>query len=98
MIGRELQDPAILAENVYNIDETGILLSFLASRKYVIHKDDWRKCRGATVKRTLVTAVECISADGRCLSPLIIWPASTHRNDWTIHPGMAFCLLPNWLF
>jgi DDE superfamily endonuclease len=86
VISRELYDPAILAENIYNMDETGILLSFLASRKYVIHKDDWRKCRGAAVKRTLVTAVECISADGRCLSPLIIWPATTHRSDWTTHP------------
>jgi hypothetical protein len=85
VIGTELHDPAILAENVYNMDETGILLSFLASRKYVIHKDDLRKCRGAAVKRTLVTAVECISADGRSLSPLIIWPALTHRSDWTTY-------------
>ena len=52
----------------------------------MIHKDDWRKCRGAAIKRTLVTAVKCISADGRCLSPLIIWPATTHRSDWTTHP------------
>jgi len=40
MVGRELHDPAIVAENTYNMDEIGILLSFLASQKYVIHKDD----------------------------------------------------------
>jgi len=28
----------------------------------------------------------CISADGRCLQPLIIWPAATHRTTWTTHP------------
>jgi hypothetical protein len=38
------------------------------------------------VKRTMVTAIECISADGRSLQPLIIWPASTHRSNWTMHP------------
>jgi hypothetical protein len=73
--------PAILAENVYNVDEIGILLSFLASRKYVVRKDDWRACREAAVKRTLVTAVDCITADGRNLSLLLIWPALTHRSD-----------------
>jgi hypothetical protein len=75
-----------LAENVYNMDETGMQLSFLATRKYVVHKDDWRKCRGVGVKRQLLTTIECISTDGKSLSPLIIWSASTHRSDWTTHP------------
>ena len=39
---------------------------------------------------SVVTAVECISANGRCLSPLIIWPVLTHRSDWTTHP------IPGW--
>jgi hypothetical protein len=34
----------------------------------------------------LVSAIECISADGRYLNPMIIWPASTHRANWTTHP------------
>ena len=42
--------------------------------------------KGAGVKRTMVTAIECISADGRSLPPLIIWPASTHRSNWTTYP------------
>jgi hypothetical protein len=44
-----------------------------------------RKHRGTRMKRTLVTAIKCISADGRCIHPLIIWPASTHRSSWTTH-------------
>jgi hypothetical protein len=28
--------------------------------------------RGAGVKRTLITAIECVSADSRALNPLII--------------------------
>ena len=72
IIRRELADPAILPENVYNMDETGVLLSVLNSLKVLVGKDDLRKHRGTTVKRTLVTAVECISADSRSLHPLII--------------------------
>jgi hypothetical protein len=78
VIGKLLQDPTILLENVYNIDETGVLLCMLGSVKVLVSKNDARNYRGAGVKRTMVTAIECISADGRCLSPLIIWPASTH--------------------
>ncbi len=33
-----------------------------------------------------MTAVECVSADGRYLNPMIIWPASTHRSNWTTYP------------
>lgn len=29
---------------------------------------------------------ECISADGRYLKPMIIWPTSTHRANWTTFP------------
>lgn len=92
LIGKELNDPAILPENVYNMDETGVLLSVLSSLKVLVNKDDLRTYRGAGVKRTLVTAIECISADGRSLFPLIIWPAATHRSTWTTHPT------PGWHF
>jgi hypothetical protein len=86
VIGKVLQDPAVLPENVYNMDETGVMLSMLGSAKVLVGKDDPRDYRGAGVKRTMVTAVECISADGRSLLPLIIWPASTHRSNWTTYP------------
>jgi hypothetical protein len=86
VIGRVLRDPAILAENVYNMDGTGVMLSMLGSVKVLVGKDDKREHRGARVKRTTVTAVECISDDGRYLNPMIIWPATTHRSNWTTFP------------
>ena len=86
IIGKVLQDAAVLPENVYNMDETGVMLSKLGSVKVLVGKDDRRDYRGAGMKRTMVTAVECISADGRALLPLIIWPASTHRSNWTTYP------------
>ena len=72
MIERLLQDPAILAENVYNMDETGVILSMLGSAKVLVGKNDVRNYRGAPVKRKMVTAIECISGDGRYLNPLIV--------------------------
>ena len=68
------------------MDETEVMLSMLGSVKALVGKDDARNHRGAGVKRTMVTAIECISADGRSLLPLIIWPASTHRSNWTTYP------------
>jgi hypothetical protein len=78
VIKKVLQDPAILPENVYNMDETGVMLCMLSSVKVLVSKDDLRDYRGAAVKRTMVTAIECISANGRSLLPMIIWPATTY--------------------
>ena len=78
VIGRVLRDPAVLPENVYNMDETGVILCMLGSVKVLVGKDDPRDYRGAGIKRTMVTVIECISANGRSLLPMIIWPASTH--------------------
>ncbi|KAJ5389207.1 uncharacterized protein N7496_000275 [Penicillium cataractarum] len=58
VIGRQLADPSILLENVYNMNETGVLLSVLKSLKVLVHRDDLRKYRGTTVKRTLVIFVD----------------------------------------
>jgi hypothetical protein len=92
VIEKELAAPQILPENIYNMDETGVLLSVLNSLKVLVGKDELRDYRGVGVKRTLITAIECISADGRHLHPLIIWPAATHRSTWTVHPT------PGWHF
>jgi hypothetical protein len=61
VIGEVLQEPAVLAENVYNIDETGVMLSIPGSVKVLIGKDNKRKHRGMRVKRIIVTAIKCIS-------------------------------------
>lgn len=85
-IERILHGPAIVPRNVYNMDKTGVMLSMRGSAQVLVSRDDPQKCRGARVKRVTVTAIECISADGRFLDLMIIWPASTHRADWTTFP------------
>lgn len=79
------------------MDETGVAISRLAARKFLTHRNDLRRDRGTGSNRTQVTAIECISADGRCLDPLIIWPTSTLRSDWTTHPtpGWHFACSPS---
>lgn len=73
MIERLLQDLAISKENVYNIDETGVILSILGTIKVLVDRDDMRDYRGARIKRTIVTAIKCISGDDiRYLNPTII--------------------------
>lgn len=83
------------------MDETGVMLSMPNSVKVLVGKNDMRggrrggrrsSRRGARVKRTMVTAIECISADGRCLNPMVIWPASTYRANWTTFPT------PGWVY
>jgi hypothetical protein len=48
------------------------MLSMLNSIKVLVGKDNTQAYRGARVKRTTVTAVKCISANRRCLNPIII--------------------------
>lgn len=81
VIGKVLEDETIQPENVYNMDETRVILSMLGSVKVLVGKDDVRDYRGARVERKIVTAIECISTDGSCLKPMVIWLAATHRSN-----------------
>ncbi|OCK74364.1 hypothetical protein K432DRAFT_409922 [Lepidopterella palustris CBS 459.81] len=60
-----LKDPDVLQENVYNMDETGIMLSKLNSVKVLVGKDNKRGYRGARVKRTTIIAIECVPNNER---------------------------------
>jgi hypothetical protein len=86
LIEKVLEEPAVLDENVYNMDETRVMLSMLGSVKVLAGRTDLRDYRGARVKRTVVTAIECISADSRYLDPIVIWPGATYRSNWTTYP------------
>ena len=72
MIDRILQDLAIVTENVYNMDETEVMLSISGFIKILIDKNNRRDYRDARIKRTIVTVIECISADDRYLKSTII--------------------------
>lgn len=67
------------------MDETGVILSGPRSLTVLVGMD-YSGSRCVRVNREAITAIECISADGRSLPSLIIWPAATHRSSWTTHP------------
>ena len=69
---------AILIENVYNINETRVILFILSSIKVLISKYNKRDYRSARVKRISVITIEYISGNSRYLNPIIIWLASTY--------------------
>ena len=55
------------------MDETSVMLSDLDTVKVLIARSDKEQRRSRVLKRTIITAVECVSADGRFLPPLIIF-------------------------
>jgi hypothetical protein len=57
------------------------MLCMLGFIKVLISKDNPRDYKGAGVKRTIVTAVECVSINGRSLLPIIIWPATIYQSN-----------------
>lgn len=57
------------------------MLLILGFIKVLLGQDDLRDYRGAVVKRTTVTAIECISANSKSLLPIIIWLVTAYRNN-----------------
>jgi len=54
------------------MNEIEVMLSMLSFVKVLIDKNDIRDYRGARIKRTTMTAIECISADDKYLTSIII--------------------------
>jgi hypothetical protein len=80
VIGTELASPVVFAENIYNIDKTGVLLNILNLLKVLVGRHELKTYRKAGVKHILITAIEYISANSRYLHLLIIWPAAIYRS------------------
>jgi hypothetical protein len=73
----QLSQRDIVQEIVYNMDETGLLLSDLNTVKVIVSCSDARRNRGVGLHRTMITAIKWIFKDGKCLAALIIWPGKT---------------------
>ena len=72
MIEKILQNSTVLQKNVYNMNETDIMLFKLNSIKVLVDKNNKRGYRDARVKRTIITVIECVSAVSRYLNFMII--------------------------
>ncbi len=74
--------PGTPVYNIYNMDETGIMLGYLKTAKRVVTTDVPRPYQASPFTRESATILECISASGRAITPTIILKAKTHRNNW----------------
>ena len=61
---KQLSQREIAQENVYNMDETILLHNDSNAVNVLVSRNDARKCRGVVLRRTIITAVECILAHG----------------------------------
>lgn len=61
VISKVIEHPSILPANLYNMDETGVMLSMLGSVKVLVDKDDIRDYRGAGVRRQMMSVRHVIS-------------------------------------
>jgi hypothetical protein len=68
VVGKELHNAAIIPENVYNIDETGVRLSVPNSLEVLVSEEDILNCGGAGVGRTSIPVIEFV--DSACYKRL----------------------------
>jgi hypothetical protein len=84
------------------MDETGVRLSMPGSVKVLVGKKDLRGYRGRRVKRTVVTAIECVSASGRYdvseINDCVAGVDSQIELDDVPHPWLALCVLRVWIY
>ena len=66
----------------------GVMLSGSRSLKVLV-SSEYSGSRGARVRREVITSIESISADGRALHPVIIWP-SQHVDHYSHARDEAF--------
>jgi hypothetical protein len=96
-ISQEITNPSVLSENTYNIDETGILLALLKTLKVLMFAEEISQYRGAAKKTRLIIVIKCISATGKVIHLIVIWPASTHQSNWMTYstPGWHYANSPS---
>jgi hypothetical protein len=73
----------ILDEDTYNFDETGFMMGICSTSKVITSSD--RCGKAITIQpgnRNWVTAIECISAAGWVLPPMVILQGKVHQSSW----------------
>ncbi len=84
-----IESPGLLQENVYDMDETGILLGVQNKICCIMDLTVKNRIRKSSQDRESARVIECVSASKIRLSPMVIIPAKTHHNEWypEVEPG-----------
>ncbi|GJE90483.1 DDE-domain-containing protein [Phanerochaete sordida] len=69
-------------ENIYNMDEKGLLLGIGKRVRALVDRDQKTVNHIEDGNRELVTAIECISADGTALRPTVIYQGARRDLRW----------------
>jgi hypothetical protein len=77
-----IESRGLQPSDIYNFDETGFQIGTGRAEKSLYKNPKTRKTIASQSSRTLVTSIECTSADGYLLPPLIIMPRKRHMKDW----------------
>ena len=71
----------MFVENIYNMNETEIMLFMFNSVKILVNKKNTRNYKNNYVKRESVTVIKCINVDDKYLNSLIIWSVIIYRSN-----------------
>ena len=85
-------------ENIYNMDETGFFIGTMRSSNIIIDKNTRSKLQASPGRQEWISVVECISMDGRAISPLIIFKGTTLCDLWwpnSVDETWKFSCQPN---
>jgi len=67
----------------YNFDETGFMMGIISSAMVVMRSDRHGKSKSVQPgNREWATAIECVNADGWCISPFLIVQGAYHLANW----------------
>lgn len=69
-------------ENIYNMDEKGLLLGLGKRIRAFVDRDQKTVNHLEDGNRELVTVIECVSADGTALKPSVIYQGARRDLEW----------------
>lgn len=95
LLKKKIDENEIPWENVYNMDEKGVQLGGGRKndgRKYIISRRRRRQVRTASDNLELVTVIECVSANGKCIDPGFIFKGKRLNKVWYSNANLK----PGW--
>jgi hypothetical protein len=81
-VGEKLEEHHYDPSNMYNMDESGFGIGEEQAIKVLVYLDCAQKHKVVGGKQEWVTAIECISAAGEALAPLLIFKGQDMNTRW----------------
>jgi hypothetical protein len=83
---KEIVDHDIPKENIWNMDEKGIVCGGKERTKVFISRDQKDATMIGQVERETTTVIECVCADGTAISPMVIFKGKRMSQRWCLKP------------